>query len=391
MRRTFALVLLSLLALVLGPLPPAGAASAEWPHQDGSAARRRWNREETALSVSNVARLMQSGGFDEQVNQTPILAGGRLFTVSESYYGADCPVFTDSSLTAATPDGTTNYWNRSFAGYTGGPPAVLNGLVYALTVNDYGCDTTTYVTTVWALKPATGAVVWQRSFPAGAGPYRIAVEDDLLVASGGPHTWFLNAMTGAIRKKASLAADPLGVTIKSGITYLMASGRVRALDKSGSPLGSWTPFSAGPGSIVATSELVYVVDETTIRAVKPLTGVQKFKVSAPPGATFWELAVDNARIYASGSTLSAYDRYTGVRRWVAPLRGQHVVANGVVYVVDDKRVTAVNGATGKELWFDGDDFGFSTAPVVANGRLYVGSANCECSSAYWYLNQYRLA
>ena len=98
MRRIFVLFCTSLLGVVLILPSVAGAATGDWPHDGASSARRHWNRDELASPrATSRACRGSTGGLTvfATVNETPIVANGRMFTVREVYNGLECPTSTD--------------------------------------------------------------------------------------------------------------------------------------------------------------------------------------------------------------------------------------------------------------------------------------------------------
>jgi outer membrane protein assembly factor BamB len=363
---------------------PAGAAtSADWPQDGAGPGLRWWNRNETTIGKTNVTSLKLTAQTSS--NLMPIVAGGRVFTTWQQYTPV-CPTtdpLTESAIDATVEKTSAPLWRRQFDGFIV-DLAVVSGRLFLYQIVDTGCDDTSLWTThVLALNPATGTTLWQRSWPYSysTSPLGFAVDETTVAVSTGAATGFLDPATGTLRGSAPAASSH--VVLKNGTSYLTTGGKVRAYTKNGTPLGTWTPLDAGTNpALMSTSELVYLRSDTAVRALDPSTGKQRFKIAAPSGQQFTASAADSSRLYLeTRTTLLAYDRYTGVRRWAqgAETAEQMVVANGVIYVVHQYDVVASDTATGKTLWStsepDHGTFGYNLLPpVIANGRLYVGSA-----------------
>jgi outer membrane protein assembly factor BamB len=363
---------------------PAGAAtSADWPQDGAGPGLRWWNRNETTIGKANVTSLKLTAQTSSA--SMPIVAGGRVFTTWQQYTPDLCPTtepLTQSAIDATVEKTSTPVWRRQFDGVIVDLAAV-GGRLFVYQIVDAGCgDTSLWTTHVLALNPATGATLWQRSWPYSdsTAPRGFAVDETTLAVSTGAATGYLDPATGTLRGTAPAASS--AVVLKNGTSYLTTGGKVRAYTKNGSPLGTWTPLDAGTNpALMSTSELVYLRTDTAVRALDPSTGKQRFKIAAPSGQQFAAIAADSSRLYAeTRTTLLAYDRYTGVRRWAqgAETAEQLVVANGVIYVVHQDDVVASDAATGKTLWSTSEPYqgtlGYNLLPpVIANGRLYVGS------------------
>ena len=257
-----------------------------------------------------------------------------------------------------------------------------------------------------ALRPSDGTTLW--SSPNGlGGEASLAAEGNFvaLLPSFGPgQTYtivFLRAADGSLRSSFSGGdGDVIGMagpTIKNGTTYFVGAG-------DGTALPFWSPYfqaftnsaslvpgwkspktSSGPATPVATSEGVYLPDKAGVTLHNTTTGAVKTTMlpTAAEGhfRTPFDIAVDADRVYlgylnatTNVRTLTAFNRFTGARIWSKPIaiHADPAVANGVLYVAEGRSgVAAYNAASGAELWRR-PGVANSAAPVVANGRLYVG-------------------
>jgi outer membrane protein assembly factor BamB len=386
---------------------PAGAAGADWPQAGASAAHRRWNAGESTLRKGNVSGLKHRWADGLPVGNPEgavipaeaIVANGRLFTLSVE--GSWDTGFS-TRLRASNPTTGALVWQRVLPGFTSGTPAVLDGRLF---VNTTVIGTSADATTVYALQPSSGATLWSR--PAGGEDASLAVEGNLVallptLSGGQTYTLrLLRATDGSVRGTFSGGdSDVVGIagpTIRGGVTYFVGAG-------DGTPLPAWSPFfqaftksaatiagwkslktSSGPASPAATGEGVYLPDKSGVTFHNLNTGAVKATMlpTAAEGhfRTPFNVAVDGDRVYlgylnatTNVRTVTAFNRFTGARVWSKPIaiRADPAVANGVLYVAEGRNgVAAYNAATGAELWRQ-PGVANSAAPVVANGRLYVG-------------------
>jgi outer membrane protein assembly factor BamB len=122
-------------------------------------------------------------------------------------------------------------------------------------------------------------------------------------------------------------------------------------------------------------------DDDTLYAISTSTHSQLWSFTADDiiGTT---PAVANGTVYVTSldGKLFALNAATGAQRWSFTLNPgpasalSPVVADGVVYATAENEIVyAFNGAAGKKLWSYSAGNQLQAAPVVANGRLYVGT------------------
>jgi hypothetical protein len=369
----------------------SGAATANWTQERSGAAHRAWNKTEVTLTVNNVKNLKPGWGgweiYNSSVNFEPIVVDTRLYLVQEDLdFGAQ--------IEAKTVADAAKVWKWQRYGNPSSPPVYANGKVYwlvqgwpgyASNPNNDGNRSLLY-----ALDPATGAVIWKVDATTGHGvgwaDANLTVEGNLAVttsrlSNGRTVYTFWNATTGAVIKEGAYqGATALGTTgaaISDGTVYLVAD-RLIALSLTGAVKWTSDTVPYAPLDPVATSDLVYVPGKYQVRAVKASTGALKFAIYSGG-----EIAVDANRIYKvsykAGPTVSqleAFDRWTGARAWsrnlpagAAPWGQAPTVANGVVFTVQTNGLGAYAASNGSPLWLWA---GFAEGRVVvANGKVYV--------------------
>jgi hypothetical protein len=133
--------------------------------------------------------------------------------------------------------------------------------------------------------------------------------------------------------------------------------------------------------------------DTEIEARDRLTGALVW--SQLGGGTYWELglAADSGRLYAINfdGQLRAFNLDTGALLWERNLTQQYafsddpVAADGMVYIDGSgvgSTLWAINGATGADVWVEGDNLGGST-PAVDGTQIYTSNS---CGQA-WALSR----
>jgi outer membrane protein assembly factor BamB len=144
----------------------------------------------------------------------------------------------------------------------------------------------------------------------------------------------------------------------------------------------WARSFGGPvGPVRAADGRVYTLasDRGTfaLRALNPLTGRDLWVRPLPRSN---HLAYDGARLFAVGldGVIRAFSASNGAPIWQRSLSSgalgaSPVATGGVVYVVAQRSLFALSGATGAQLWkasTDGDD----NVPAVDSQRAYVANA-----------------
>ncbi len=326
----FRRVLLSVVALLAASLAlaPAQARAGNWPQLGGSADHSRHNASETAIGPANIAGLRVDwtatipGAFAE-----PAVWGGVVYVSS-----------TRGALFAISERTGAQLWFASTGQAVAGSPAVANGVVYVATSG-----------TVFAFDAGTGALRWS--------------------ALGG----------------GGIVSSP---AVANGVVYTGSrNGTLRALDAATGAV----KWSAGAGAAIVTTPavsngIVYVTSVADeLHAFDAVTGQRLWSavlITALPSVSTPTVA--NGVVFAQGRfNFSAFDARTGVRLWrdsnacpSSRADASPAVANGVAYASDMcGQVFAFDSAMGgAQLWMDGTGCCSASAPVVANGLVYVGTA-----------------
>lgn len=334
-----------------------GQSGGDWTQVGGNAAHLQGNAAYSgALTPVWSARIGQGDSRRNRITATPVVAGGRIFTLDSAEHvtatGTNGGTLWQADLTPAG--------DRS-GDASGGGLAFADGRVFA----------TTGFGELVALDASSGAVVWRQRFEAPvAGAPAVAGGKVFAVARDGS-AWAVGAADGKVAWQMSGSAAQAGVADGSApavagdtVIFPFASGQI-AVAVVADGLPKWAGFVAGKrlGRAYAS--------------YSDLTG-------AP--------VVAGGTIYA-GSTagrLSATDLETGSTLWSVQdgAADPVVMAGGSLFLVNDEdQLLRLNAATGEEVWrvdlpyFTKDKDKRRRAihahygPVLAGGRLITASSD----------------
>ncbi|GLY74679.1 serine/threonine-protein kinase [Actinoallomurus iriomotensis] len=232
-----------------------------------------------------------------------------------------------------------------------------------------------------AMDPSSRARRWSSSLPSGftvhglcgpAGGLLALIDRDGTIIG-------LDARTGRRRwtHHAPAATELRGIQ-NGGLIAASGEGtdneqHLFALD-AGTGAVRWTRAYATSGmTFPGTGDLVFA--GTTANALEALSAATGRTVwTGDPGGENGTITVANGTAYVGGAVLHALDLATGREKWQyrpAVPGGQDrtsLVSGGRAYVLDNRRLIALDARTGRRLWSAGtpaDD----TAPLVAAGGL----------------------
>ncbi|UTF53092.1 PQQ-binding-like beta-propeller repeat protein [Natronosalvus rutilus] len=193
-----------------------------------------------------------------------------------------------------------------------------------------------------------------------------------------------------------------GLTITAGSTLAAVSGTAGATSSTAADPSDWPSLGGRPGNnarvasgisdpgslevawscdcgghIAVVDETVYLrADDGSVHAYEAADGSQVWQ-SDDLGADRTP-AVADGTVYVGGEALTAVDAENGEIRWRLDLEYSDgirspKVADGVVFVVGDGVLYAIDASSGKELWqFDPDDGGLHESPVpIDDGAVFV--------------------
>lgn len=260
---------------------PAPVANAEWTHRNGASAGRLANP-----AFRPVPQLVWSVSIGEgdakrrRLLTGPIVAGGLVFTIDAA-----------GQLTAVTRNGQVA-WTKSLVppgqnddNGPGGGFAEADGVLYV----------TTGFGTVYALQPATGATIWQRTLSAPIQAAPAVAEGRVIVVQRDDNAFALDARTGETEWQVQ---------------------------------GTGGPGLMGGSSPAVNGQL----------AVVPFTSGEVLGVLARNGLTVWGTAITGGRP-------------ENVRSAITDISGAPVIDGDTVYASNQAgRTTRIDAETGERLW-----------------------------------------
>lgn len=340
----------------------------------------------------------ESGVFNKPA---PVDAGATVFYLSPAdMYGGTPSVPTDTLVAVAARSGAIR-WQHTLPG-TRSQLAVEGDVAYVATFQPSPARTVT----VAAYRGADGALLWQ-----------------LIVADSFPHA-ILAASSDTVYFLTGTGI-PNQANQQSEIIALSASDGTRLWSVEG-PIDVYVP----DGTLIATSDAVYLATITDLRAYRASDGKQLWQrtgqfvlaptigagviylplsrggfaaLRADDGAVICQAGdgfevqsggLNGTTLYLSGlilgpenppypSAVYAYDAATCLPRWhVANVGGDLEVGSGAVYINTYTDLTALRATDGKVLWrsasvtssLSGTGWTFAAQPAVLGSALFATSA-----------------
>ena len=255
-------------------------------------------------------------------------------------------------------------------------PTILDGSVYVFVD---GND-------LVALEASTGSVLWSMPDIAGGPANPTAGDGALFIPTDDGSIVALDAATGAERWRTAVSET-------SGAAHrpAFADGRVFVASDG----GGYVALEASDGAIawrfdtglfetataVVADGIAYVgaggsATDGRLWAIDAATGKELWRVEEPYHSP--SVAGGVAYSGSAGIGVAAHDTTSGERLWTFAIEGAArplALAEGVVYVPadDERRVYALDAATGSELWHLDLDAGTDCCLSVARGAVYVGT------------------
>jgi len=371
-------------------LPGVAAASdsGSWTQFHYAATRSGYDPLEKTLNPGNVGRISVrwQAALAGSVYDTPLVSGGRVFTVDSS-----------GKLTALRQSNGRKLWSATVGFLSDSTPAIWKNLIVAPGVDAAGgfvaafdvatgarrwrvrlsgdpyasitapaiFGSSVYVsagTSIYALSASSGGVLWKTKLTTSAdgiveGPVAVSGYGEYVVAAGADgHVYALDAASGAVRWNvlAGGGINHAGPSIYSGIVYV--------------PEGA---IGAEGGGVyicalqVSDGRLLWRTDVGDDVHVTPAAGQGRVFIGS----------IDDGVL--------ALDSKSGAVLWTAPYEGEvwgaPMLANGVVYFGTDEQLVAYDAATGALLYLSqiSSNMASMASPAVVDGRLYMGSGDNE--------------
>lgn len=200
-----------------------------------------------------------------------------------------------------------------------------------------------------AFDRSSGDESWTYSLPVGGGDPTL-VDDTVYVVGGEPAVHAVDAETGEARWTTSGEDQQWGRTaaVADGRVFVTAidGGAVVALDGRANGAELWrVPVEEPTDAPVATGEAVFVVDD---------------------GGTLHRISADGALQWTESVAESSFGSHTAV---VAP-----ALAEDALYCCGQGGELVAVGVDGERRWHVDLSYGPESAPVVADGVVYVAGA-----------------
>ena len=291
-------------------------------------------------------------------------------------FGGNGPTFPPTSNWSVTLDTMVFY------------PLVANGSVFVATENS-----STNAQSLYALNETSGAIQWGPVTLPGGGLYWAGIAYDqgsvFAVSSGsvtgGVTIQAYNATTGALEWSSILqgsydiASAPTAV---NGILYLNGNANTYAIDeRTGNTL--WTaPVDGGDdGSPTVSSDGVFVAFPCQAYKFDPLSGAALWHYSGPCDGGGGETPVyANSQLYVQNigfqlNTNMIFNAETGVQQGSFAASVIPAVTSSAAFYLNNGTLTAFSLSTQTTLWTFQGDGQLTTAPIVIDGAVIIGSGS----------------
>lgn len=374
---------------------PGAKANGEWTHAIGSPAYRTAHPAMSAAPQPIWSAAIGAGDSKRnRITADPVVAGGKVFTLDAN---ATVVATSTAGETVWSLDLTPPRDNADEA--TGGGLAYGNGTLYV--TSGFGSIT--------AVDPISGKIKWQQLLNASGSGAPTYYKGLVYVTSGDDTGWALEADTGRIRWQLTAAPDTgnvlgapapavtdkyvvfgygdgevQGAFRKGGmrmwISQLAGQQRSRAISKvndiTGAPVivGETVYVGSMAGRMVAmdinTGERIWTAREGALGTMWPVGG-SVFAITVQNELVRLD-ARDGTRIW--GVKLPHYVKYTQKKATETYANKGPVVAGGrVVVASNDGLIRFFDPVSGKDQGSVAIPGGATTAPVFANGVMYVVS------------------
>jgi eukaryotic-like serine/threonine-protein kinase len=270
-------------------------------------------------------------------------------------------------------------WTFDAGAPIGSSPAVLDGIVYLLS-NDG---------VVHALALTTGAELWRASLGAEAAGSPLVTAGLVIVGDSKRVVHALSAGDGSARWTVPTDGPIAGAAAATSDIAVVATttGSAYAIEIPGGTVRWKTAVGGAVGSSVAIGDgLVYLGAGPNLVALALADGRIRWKQSvsavgrigtptAADGLVFAATGLDGGDASVYG--VAAIDAATGASRWrfVSPSKAvvyTPAVVSGRAYIVgEDRRVTALDAATGTTIWSTTTEQVDEAVAAVVDGIVYV--------------------
>jgi outer membrane protein assembly factor BamB len=307
-----------------------------------------------------------------------------LLAVSTAAPAADWPVFRGNpgmtgTAAATLPDQLAEVWTFATKDAIEGAPAVVGDTVFVASMDRH----------LYAVDLASGKEKWRTKLgPMKASPAvangRVCVGDVAglfyaVDAATGKQLWTFEA-AGEITAGANFHGGNVLFGAHDSVLYcLTPAGSKKWTYTIDGPVNG-SPAVVGDRTFVAGCDSVlHVVDAGTGKAVGPPVDLGG-QAGATAAVTAVAAAADAAYVGTMSNQVVAVNLKAGAKAWAFESKRRQqpfyasaaVTESAVVTGSRDRKVYALDRATGKELWNFATDGMVDGSPVVVGGRVYVG-------------------
>lgn len=369
-----------LMTPLVAPAPASAVTTGDWTQFRNGAAHEGVNTAETVLSPSTVGGLRQQWvtTVAGSVFSSPAIADSRMYVggVDGRLHALDAA--TGERLWAKPDSALDGDWINA-------SPAVGDGMVY-VGINRPASE-------VWAFDAVTGATRWRIGASisnivgsptlAGSVLYVATTEDQVLAldAATGARIWEAKPNGGG---GSGFYSSP---TVADGKVFAASlNHRIYALDAvSGTVLWSFQTGGHNSSTPAVVDGTVYFGSrDGNVYAVDANTGALRWKVQYGTGilaSIQSSPAVSDGTVYIGTNNdrrVIALNAATGAVRWTFRAGGvvlsSPAVASGVVYVGSDGgSVYGLRATNGQRLWSARLSGAVDSGPVVAQGKVYAAT------------------
>lgn len=309
-----------------------------------------------------------------------ILNVGALFFVASLTYApaADWPVFRGNAemtgaVDAKLPDQLAERWAFKCRDTIEGAPAIVAGVVYVASMDKH----------LYAVDFATGTLKWKTPLgPMKASPAvangRVYVGDveakfHCVEAATGKKLWTFEA-NGEITAGANFHGDLVLIGAHDSTLYtLTPDGKVAWKYQIDGPVNGAAAVAGGRTFVAGCDSILHTVDAATGKALGQVD------IGGQAGATA-ALAGDSVYVGTMANQVVCVDLKANKRTWAfeakrrqQPFYASTAVTDSLVIAGGrDKKVYALDRATGNEVWNFVTEGMVDASPVVVGGRVYVG-------------------
>ncbi len=375
---------------------PGVTSNASWSQAPGTPSTRVAHAAlSTAPQLAWSANIGQGDKRKQRINATPVVSGGRIFTIDSA-----------ALVTATSASGAT-LWTRDLTPANDGQGDATGG---GLAVE----GDTLYVSlgfgTVTALDVSSGGVRWEQDIEGTGSGAPTVYEDLVYFTSGDDLGWALNKsngrvqwQTGSTTSVSNVLGAPAPAISPQIAVMAFGSGEVQGLFRQGG-LNRWNTSVVGkrPGRALAnisdvtsapviSGDTVYVGNQSGRLAALSLGGgVRQWSAREGAVGPVWP-AGDSVFAITELNELVRLDASNGQRIWGAKLpnfvkekpkrqseifthHGPILAGGRIIIASSDGVLRSFDPTNGALVGTTEIPGGATTAPVVAGGTLYVVSS-----------------